>query len=61
MVYVCVTINLLTFFYLVQPGEKVMILPEVTDKDANKLFPKGVDSVPMPSGIKYIRTTTQYQ
>ncbi|XP_055697492.1 peroxiredoxin-6-like [Phlebotomus papatasi] len=43
------------------PGEKVMILPEVTDQYANMLFPKGIDSVPMPSGIKYIRTTTQYQ
>ncbi|RZF46090.1 hypothetical protein LSTR_LSTR004803 [Laodelphax striatellus] len=42
------------------PGTKVMILPSVTDEDAHKLFPKGVDKVTMPSGHNYVRTTTDY-
>lgn len=41
-------------------GEKVMILPDVTDKDAAKLFPGGIDCVKMPSGQNYVRTTTDY-
>ncbi|GAB0093147.1 peroxiredoxin-6 [Sergentomyia squamirostris] len=43
------------------PGEKVMILPEVTDEEAEKMFPKGIDRVSMPSGINYVRTTTKYK
>ncbi|XP_014274634.3 peroxiredoxin-6 isoform X2 [Halyomorpha halys] len=42
------------------PGDKVMILPTVKDEDLPKLFPKGVDKVSMPSGINYVRTTTDY-
>jgi len=42
------------------PGEKVMILPEVSEADADKLFPKGIDRVKMPSGNNYVRTTTNY-
>jgi len=43
------------------PGEKVMILPHVSDEDANKLFPGGIERVAMPSGISYVRTTTDYK
>ncbi|CAH1404466.1 unnamed protein product [Nezara viridula] len=42
------------------PGDKIMILPTVKDEDLPKLFPKGVDKVSMPSGINYVRTTTDY-
>jgi len=42
------------------PGEKVMILPDVKEEVADQLFPKGVDRVGMPSGINYVRTTTNY-
>ncbi|CAG2056645.1 unnamed protein product [Timema podura] len=42
------------------PGTKVMILPHVKDADLPKLFPKGVEKVKMPSGITYVRTTTDY-
>lgn len=42
------------------PGEKVMILPTVSDAEAKKLFPGGIDVVNMPSGITYVRTTTNY-
>ncbi|XP_067002439.1 peroxiredoxin-6 [Anabrus simplex] len=42
------------------PGTKVMILPSVKDEDLPRLFPKGVETVKMPSGINYVRTTTDY-
>nr|QHB15601.1 peroxiredoxin-6-like protein [Bemisia tabaci] len=43
------------------PGDKVMILPSVTDEQIQELFPEGaVDSVSMPSGKCYVRTTTKY-
>ncbi|CAH0392903.1 unnamed protein product [Bemisia tabaci] len=43
------------------PGDKVMILPTVTDEQIQELFPEGaVDSVSMPSGKCYVRTTTKY-
>ncbi|XP_018799998.1 PREDICTED: peroxiredoxin-6-like [Bactrocera latifrons] len=42
------------------PGNKVMIQPEVTDDEANKLFPKGFEKVPLPSGLDYVRTTEDY-
>lgn len=42
------------------PGTKVMILPNVTDEEAEKLFPGGVDKVSMPSGVNYVRTTEKY-
>lgn len=37
-----------------------MILPDVTDAKADELFNKEVDRVGMPSGINYVRTTTNY-
>ncbi|KAJ8952994.1 hypothetical protein NQ318_015354 [Aromia moschata] len=43
------------------PGEKVMILPTVSDDEIKNLFPGGVDTVSMPSGITYVRTTTKYK
>ncbi|CAH0553361.1 unnamed protein product [Brassicogethes aeneus] len=42
------------------PGEKVMILPSVKENEIEKLFPGGVDRVSMPSGVTYVRTTTNY-
>ncbi|KAE8749963.1 Peroxiredoxin-5-like [Frankliniella occidentalis] len=42
------------------PGTKVMILPSVKETDIPKLFPKGVEKVSMPSGVVYVRTTTDY-
>ncbi|XP_031634178.1 peroxiredoxin-6-like [Contarinia nasturtii] len=42
------------------PGEKVMILPHVEDNLVDKVFPKGIDRVGMPSGKNYVRTTTNY-
>lgn len=42
------------------PGEKVMILPAVKNEELDSLFPGGVDTVLMPSGNVYIRTTTDY-
>lgn len=42
------------------PGEKVMILPGVDQKQIEKIFPNGLDEVKMPSGKVYIRTTTNY-
>uniref|UniRef100_U5EJD2 1-Cys peroxiredoxin n=1 Tax=Corethrella appendiculata TaxID=1370023 RepID=U5EJD2_9DIPT len=43
-----------------EPGTKVMILPHVTEEDADKLFPRGIERVSMPSGKVYVRTTTDY-
>ena len=34
-----------------------MILPSVSHEDAVKLFPKGVELIPMPSGKQYMRFT----
>ncbi|CAD6996114.1 unnamed protein product [Ceratitis capitata] len=42
------------------PGDSVMIEPDVTEGEANKLFPKGYKKVPLPSGIEYVRTTQDY-
>ncbi|KAL5281656.1 TPX4.2 family protein [Megaselia abdita] len=42
------------------PGTKVMILPHVSDAEAEKLFPGAVDKVSMPSGVNYVRTTEKY-
>ncbi|XP_065339759.1 peroxiredoxin-6-like [Cloeon dipterum] len=42
------------------PGSHVMVLPTVKDEDIPSLFPKGVDTVKMPSGINYVRTTFDY-
>lgn len=38
-----------------------MILPTVNDEEAKKLFGDRVDKVQMPSGIGYVRTTTNYK
>lgn len=46
-------------FCFLQPGDKVMILPTVDDVKANELFPT-IDRVGMPSGLNYVRTTTDY-
>jgi hypothetical protein len=35
-----------------------MVLPTVTDEEAVKEFPEGVNVVDMPSGKKYLRTVT---
>lgn len=43
------------------PGEKVMILPGVDQTEIDKIFPKGLEEVEMPSGRVYIRTTTDYE
>ncbi|KAF6215102.1 hypothetical protein GE061_009851 [Apolygus lucorum] len=43
------------------PGEKVMILPTVSEDEANQLFPNGIDRVSMPSEKNYVRTTTDYK
>ncbi|VVC39590.1 Thioredoxin-like fold,Peroxiredoxin, AhpC-type,Alkyl hydroperoxide reductase subunit C/ Thiol [Cinara cedri] len=42
------------------PGEKVMILPSVDDKDLNALFPNGHEKCSMPSSINYLRMTSDY-
>ena len=39
---------------------KAMIVPSITDAEAEKLFPKGFDKVNMPSGVNYVRTTENY-
>jgi peroxidase len=43
------------------PGEKVMILPTVKEEEAQQLFSGQVDKVTLPSGIVYVRTTTNYK
>lgn len=49
------------YFGIFQPGEKVMILPTVDEKTADKVFTEeGIDRVGMPSGKNYVRTTTNY-
>ena len=42
-------------------GEKCMVLPSISEDDAKKLFPAGVEVHEVPSGKKYIRTTPQPQ
>lgn len=57
--FVCTSeVDCLLFYS--QPGTKVLILPDVQDEELLKLFPKGVDKVNMPSGISYVRSTTDY-
>lgn len=43
-----------------QPGEKVMILPNATEDQVSKAFPNGVDVTSVPSGLQYLRTATDY-
>eukprot|EP00118_Oscarella_pearsei_P024600 m.306381 g.306381 ORF g.306381 m.306381 type:complete len:221 (+) comp41201_c0_seq1:69-731(+) len=40
-------------------GERCMVLPSVKQEDTPKLFPKGVEVVPVPSGKQYMRFTPQ--
>ncbi|XP_061895415.1 peroxiredoxin-6 [Entelurus aequoreus] len=40
-----------------KPGDKVMVLPNVSDAEAAKLFPNGVTTKEVPSGKKYLRYT----
>ncbi|XP_077464284.1 peroxiredoxin-6 [Stigmatopora argus] len=40
-----------------KPGQKVMVLPNVSDADAAVLFPNGVTTKEVPSGKKYLRYT----
>uniref|UniRef100_A0A1B6BZ20 1-Cys peroxiredoxin n=1 Tax=Clastoptera arizonana TaxID=38151 RepID=A0A1B6BZ20_9HEMI len=40
-------------------GEDVMVLPNLTEKEIEKHFPKGVSSVRLPSGKGYLRITHQ--
>ncbi|XP_048064519.1 peroxiredoxin-6 [Megalobrama amblycephala] len=40
-----------------KPGEEVMVIPSLSDEDANKLFPAGFTLKEVPSGKKYIRYT----
>jgi peroxidase len=42
-------------------GTKVMILPSVSEEDADRIFPNGIERVSMPSGNVYVRTTTDYE
>lgn len=37
-----------------------MILPDVSDAEADRLFPGGIERVSMPSGQNYVRTTEDY-
>ncbi|XP_061680796.1 peroxiredoxin-6 [Syngnathoides biaculeatus] len=40
-----------------KPGDKVMVLPNVSDAEAATLFPNGVTTREVPSGKKYLRYT----
>ena len=42
-----------------QSGEECMILPTVSNDDAQKLFPKGFKTAQVPSGKSYMRLTPQ--
>lgn len=44
-------------FGLFQPGEKVMVIPSLSDAEAVALFPNGVTTKAMPSGKSYLRYT----
>lgn len=48
------------FIFNFQPGDRVVILPHVDDTLADRVFPRGIDRVGMPSGKGYLRTTTNY-
>jgi len=38
-------------------GEKCMVVPSLSNEEANKLFPKGVEIKAVPSGKEYLRFT----
>ncbi|XP_016144479.1 peroxiredoxin-6 [Sinocyclocheilus grahami] len=40
-----------------QPGQEVMVIPSLSDEEANKLFPAGYTLKEVSSGKKYIRYT----
>uniref|UniRef100_A0A8C2CCV9 Peroxiredoxin-6 n=1 Tax=Cyprinus carpio TaxID=7962 RepID=A0A8C2CCV9_CYPCA len=40
-----------------KPGQEVMVIPSLSDEEANKLFPAGFTLKEVPSGKKYIRYT----
>ncbi|XP_026161206.1 peroxiredoxin-6 [Mastacembelus armatus] len=40
-----------------KPGEKVMVIPSLSEAEAAALFPSGVTTKEMPSGKKYLRYT----
>ncbi|KAI3368952.1 hypothetical protein L3Q82_025918 [Scortum barcoo] len=40
-----------------KPGEKVMVIPSLSDAEAAALFPNGVTTKEVPSGKKYLRFT----
>ncbi|PWS22879.1 hypothetical protein DKP78_16075, partial [Enterococcus faecium] len=40
-----------------KPGDKVMVIPSLSDEEANKLFPNGFTTKEVPSGKKYLRYT----
>jgi alkyl hydroperoxide reductase subunit AhpC len=42
-----------------QQGEDVMLQPGVKPEDCEEKFPKGVKTIPVPSGKQYLRVTTQ--
>ncbi|MBN3295652.1 PRDX6 protein, partial [Amia calva] len=42
-----------------QPGDRVMVLPNVAEEEAAEMFPSGVFVKDLPSGKKYLRYTPQ--
>ncbi|XP_051954184.1 peroxiredoxin-6 [Xyrauchen texanus] len=40
-----------------KPGQEVMVIPSLSDEEANKLFPAGFTAKEVPSGKKYMRYT----
>ncbi|XP_041648317.1 peroxiredoxin-6 [Cheilinus undulatus] len=40
-----------------KPGDKVMVIPTLSDAEAAALFPNGIDTKELPSGKKYLRYT----
>uniref|UniRef100_A0A672KBH3 Peroxiredoxin 6 n=1 Tax=Sinocyclocheilus grahami TaxID=75366 RepID=A0A672KBH3_SINGR len=40
-----------------KPGQEVMVIPSLSDEEANKLFPAGFTLKEVPSGKKYMRYT----
>ncbi|XP_061593830.1 peroxiredoxin-6 [Cololabis saira] len=40
-----------------KPGDKVMVIPSLSDSEAAALFPNGVTTKEVPSGKKYLRLT----
>ncbi|XP_067001155.1 peroxiredoxin-6 [Anabrus simplex] len=41
-------------------GDEVMVEPDVPQAALPKLFPRGVETIKMPSGMAYVRTTSDY-